>query len=526
VIVQAFRIPPIGDRDYFRFLAIRVGRLSPWRSRLAAFVLGALAALAFPPLHLVPLFFLAVTGLVWLHDGKDTRRGTFANGWWWGLGHFSIGLYWISNSMLVDPARFGWMIPFAIFGLGGVLALFPALVMLLLRLSGTRGPARVLVLAGLWTLAEWVRGWILTGFPWNLAGSIWDVSVAMLQPASVLGAFGLSLLTMVAAAAPAVLADEASAWRRYSVLGFGAALLGGMWAYGHERLAEAPTGFVEGVRLRLVQANIPQSNKWQEEQRQRNLDDHVALSRSAGFERITHVVWPETAATYYLDHDPVHRSQIAQAAPAVGSVITGAPRVTAMGQRPFRLWNSIQAVDPQARIIATYDKVHLVPFGEYVPLRDILPISKITPGAIDFSSGDGHKVLLLPGLPPMGPLVCYEAIFPGEVVGEERPEWLLNLTNDGWFGISTGPYQHLASARLRAVEEGLPLVRAGNTGISAVFDPYGREVARLGLGERGVLDVRLPKTAQATYFSANGVGLSLLLAGLLVLIGRGLSTRR
>ncbi len=525
MIVSAFRIPPISDRDYFRFLALRIGRLSPWRGRLFAFLLGGFGALAFAPLNLVLLFLLAVTGLVWLYDGKDTRLGAFACGWWWGLGHFAVGLYWISNSMLVDPARFGWMIPFSIFGLGGLLALFPATALLVLRLSGVRGPARILVLAGLWTLAEWVRGWILTGFPWNLAGSIWDLSVTMLQPASLIGAYGLSLLTIVIAAAPAVLADEGPAWGRWSIFGIALLIPAGMWAYGQDRLERAPTAFVDGVRLRLVQANIPQSNKWQEEQRQRNMDEQVALSRSAGFEQVTHVIWPETAAPYYLDHDPIPRTQLATAVPRGGLVITGAPRVTPMGQRPFRLWNSIQAIDGQARIVATYDKVHLVPFGEYVPFRDVLPIAKITPGAVDFTPGEGLRALRLPGLPAAGPLVCYEVIFPGAVVGPERPEWLLNLTNDGWFGLSTGPYQHLASARMRAVEEGLPLVRAANTGVSAVFDPLGREIARLGLGERGVLDAPLPKATEATFFARNGNILAVLLAGFLVLLGRGFSRK-
>jgi apolipoprotein N-acyltransferase len=249
-----------------------------------------------------------------------------------------------------------------------------------------------------------------------------------------------------------------------------------------------------GVRLRLVQANIDQRLKWNPGERAANFGKYLSMTKGPGFDEVTHVIWPETAIPYVVARDAEARAAIAAVVPPKGLLIAGAIRTTlAAGVKPFQVWNSAHAIDQSARIVGTYDKFHLVPFGEYMPLRGILPLQKITPGAVDFSAGPGPRTLALPGLPPVGLLICYEVIFPGNVLDRgNRPRWLLNLTNDAWFGESTGPYQHFAAARLRAVEEGLALVRSANTGISAVIDPYGRVIARLGLGVEGVLDSPLP----------------------------------
>ncbi|MBW7852313.1 MAG: apolipoprotein N-acyltransferase [Rhodospirillales bacterium] len=505
-------------------MAAAIRGLGGWRRRLLAIALGAAAALALPPLHWVPVLWLAFPGLVWLADGGTGRRGAFGAGWWFGFGHFSAGLYWVSHALLTDPARFGWMIPFAVFGLGGVLAVFPALAVLAMRLSGARGAGRVSVLAGAWTIGEWLRSWMFTGFPWNLTGTVWMPSDAMLQFAALTGAYGLSLVTVLAAALPAVLGDPWPAARQWGAAAAGIALLAVVWAGGALRLATADSGYVDGVRLRLVQANIAQNHKWRDDLRRRNLADHVALSRAPGFEGATHVVWPETAAPYFLTTDAGARQAVASAAPPGGAVLTGAPRATPPGEAPFQVWNSLIAVDPSGAVTGVYDKAHLVPFGEYVPLRGLLPIAKITHGGTDFSAGPGPRTMAVPGLPPFSPLICYEGIFPAAVVGDgARPAWLLNVTNDAWFGFSAGPYQHLAAARMRAIEEGLPLVRAANTGISVVTDAYGRVVAGIGLGKRGVVDSGLPAPLVGlTPFAWLGVAVPLLLSlafGLVGMIG-------
>ncbi|MHA1113242.1 MAG: apolipoprotein N-acyltransferase, partial [Alphaproteobacteria bacterium] len=483
-------------------MADRVRGLRGWRRWICAFILGAAAAVALPPIHLVIVLPISFTGLVWLIEG-GTRRQALAVGWWFGFGYFVVGLYWIANALMTDPERFAWMIPFATAGLPALLAVFPALAAWLVRLAGRTGVGGVLVLAGAWGAGEWLRGVVLTGFPWNLVAHVWDFSAAMLQPAALVGAYGLSILTVAVAAMPAALAPCAGSgirpWRGRAALLAALAVLGVWWGGGAARLAMAPESTVPGVRLRLVQANVAQTHKWRAELREAQFARHLRWTRAPAAEPVTHVIWPETAVPYVLALDPLRRRRMAMATPPGGLIISGAVRTTAPDAAEFKAWNSLQAIDTAGRIRASYDKAHLVPFGEYVPLRVLLEMTKITHGRSDFSAGPGARTLDLPGLPPASPLICYEAIFPGRVTAADgpRPAWLLNVTNDAWYGLSAGPYQHFAAARLRGVEEGLPLVRAANTGISAVVDGYGRITARLGLGEEGVLDAALP-AARAT----------------------------
>ncbi|HIJ61085.1 MAG TPA: apolipoprotein N-acyltransferase [Rhodospirillaceae bacterium] len=454
----------------------------------AAFGLGLVAALALPPVYAVPLLWLAFPGLILLLDGAGGAAGAFAVAWWFGFGHFSLGLYWISHALLVDPVRFGWMIPFAVFGLGGLLAMFTGAAGWAAWRWGASPVSRGLWLAIAWAAMEWLRSWVLTGFPWNLMASVWLPVLPMAQAVSLAGSYGLGLLTVA-------VASLAVAWRQNrAAVAAGHLLLAAVFAWGWARLPAEALPTVAGLRLRLVQANIEQTLKWRPELRLQHLRRQLELTRSPGFDAVTDVVWSETAAPSFLDQDAEARALVAQAVPPGGLLLAGAVRGTPSGVEPFRIWNSLLAIDHQGTIVAGYDKAHLVPFGEYVPLRGILPLAnKLTAGEVDFSRGPGPTSLELPGLPPVGPLICYEVIFPAEVVDPgHRPRWLLNVTNDGWFGLSAGPYQHFAAARLRAIEQGLSLVRAANTGISAVVDGYGRVVAELGLGRTGVLDSELP----------------------------------
>jgi len=508
--------------------AARVAGLGGWRRRVTLAALGAVAAAALPPLHLLPVMLLALPGLVWVWDGSRSRAAAFGAGWWWGLGWYSAGFYWIAYALLIEPEKFGWLIPFATLGLGGVVAVFTGLATLAAWLPRIPGPGRVLLLAATWTVAEWLRTFVLTGFPWNPLGSVWDGALPVLQAGALAGVHGLGLMTMLTFGLLATLTDPVSARTRRLALAVAALPPLAAWAWGEARLAANPTETIPGIRLRLVQPAVPQTMKWRDDVRERNFADTIALSLEPGFDAVTDVIWPETAASFFLDLDEGHRRMIAQAAPPGGLLITGAPRITPRGTTPLQIWNSLIAIDSAARVVGIYDKVHLVPFGEYVPLRALLPLSKITPGGVDFSSGPGPRTLDLPGLPAASPLICYEAIFPGAVVaadGQQRPQWLLNVTNDGWFGQSAGPLQHLAAARMRAIEEGLPLARAANTGVSAVFDPLGREIARLELGRRGVVDAPLPRAlAEPPPFGRWGNGLPLALA--LVVAAAGFGMRR
>jgi apolipoprotein N-acyltransferase len=494
--------------------------VSSWgrfRRIAAALLLGALASAALPPVHAVFLLPVSFVGLVWLIEAAPRGRTAFAAGWWFGFAYFCAGMYWVAEAFMVEAERYGALAPFAVVSLSAYLALFPGLAALCAHRLAGPGWGRLLVLAGAWTAGEWLRGVLFTGLPWNPLGSVWAFSDAMIQPAAWIGVFGLSLVTVFAAAAPATLAGGGPAALRAAPALVAVALLAAGWGGGALRLAGAADETVPGVRLRIVQGNIPQRLKWQPALREAHLATYLALSglRGGG---ATHVIWPETAVPFALDSDARHRAAAASAVPEGGLLLAGSVRTGPPGTAGA--WNSVLAIDAQARVVAAYDKAHLVPFGEYVPLRGILPFGKLTEGRGDFNAGPGPRTIALDGLPPFGALICYEAIFPGAVTAPgSRPHWLLNVTNDAWFGDSAGPRQHLAAARMRAVEEGLPLVRAANTGISAVIDGYGRVRHRLGLGVRGVLDAPLPRALEGlTLFARAGwlVLAALLLAAVAV----------
>jgi len=501
----------------------RIAALSGWPRRLTALFLGALAVLALPPVHMVGALIPAFVGLAWLIDssrGSADRSGrfaflrsaafsAFAVGWWFGWGFFVAGLYWMSYSFLVDAKQFAWMIPVAVPSLSAVAAVYIGLTALATFWLAPPGIARAVLLPAAWVAAEWLRGVLLTGFPWNLIGTVWTFSDTMMQGAALFGAYGLSLLTCAAAAAPAALTDaRASPRRRWLVVGATYAVIAALWIGGWVRLAGAPQDYVAGVRLRLVQPDIAQSNKWAPELRVEimRLLLEMTASPTKG-QPPTHIVWPETAVPEFLAENPEDVKALARFVPKGGALITGAPRIERHAGREITIWNSVHVVDDAGRIHATYDKFHLVPFGEYVPFPNWLGIRKLAAGRVDFTPGPGPTSLSIPGAPHASPLICYEGIFPGRVVaaGEPAPQWLLNVTNDAWFGISSGPYQHLASVKLRAVEEGMPLVRAANNGVSGVFDAYGRTVAYAGLGERSVVDALLPQwLASGTPFRLAG----------------------
>ncbi len=503
-------------------------RRGGWSRRFVLMILGAGAALAFAPVDALPLFALGVVGLIWASETAASRGALFAIGWWWGFGHCLAGFFWIANSFLIDPVQFGWMVPPVVVGLAAYMAVFPALAVAAAWHRTASPLARVLLLAAAWTVAEWLRGHLFTGFPWNLAAYVWSLDVRMMQTASLWGAWGLSFLTILLAG---LLSLMGRGHRRSDLAAASAflAILLGLYGFGAARLGDATVADT-GITLRLVQGNIDQLEKLTGAHRDRDIAQHLRLSvMTPGLSQVRAVIWPETAATLFLDRSPDWRAYVAAAAPPGGLLITGTLRGDPPQGDPERYWNSLAVIDPGARILAGADKFHLVPLGEYVPLRDILGpfISKLTAGAGDFSAGPGPVTVHAPGLPPFSPLICYETIFPGAVTDPaDRPDWLLNVTNDGWFGRSPGPYQHFASARLRAIEEGLPLARAANTGISAMVDPFGRVMAALPLGTEGALDVLLPAPLAPTLFARTGLWLPTGLILLALVAGVGLTALR
>ena len=495
------------------WLGTRVG----WKRQLAALLLGALTATAMPPFFDLIGFVVGLCGLVWIGDGcarsRRPGRASFWAGWFFGLGYFVVGLWWVANALLIDAARWWWLVPIAAVGLPMGLSLFWGLALWLWRRIGFAGPGRVAVLAGFLGIAEWLRGNILSGFPWNLPGYAWWPFDSVLQSASWLGFYGLTVVTLVVVMAPAAGVDGRTgrfmrrAWV-WPAGGVGVLIV--LMLAGHIRLAsapdvQAPEANVPDVMLRLVQPNFSQTEKWTDALRNPNVLAQVEMSKIEGWQSVTHVIWAETAVTFPVADKPDWLAELAVAAPVGGYLMTGAPRVSVGIDSRQRAHNSLLAIGPTGQIAATYDKAHLVPFGEYVPFGDLLSFTGVAGG---FTAGPGPQTLRLPGLPPFSPLICYEAIFPGQVVAapdgpdDERPEWLLNITNDAWYGDSPGPRQHLQIVRGRAIEEGLPLVRVANTGISAVFDSYGREITRLDLGLRGVVDSHLPVALPGRTFYA------------------------
>jgi apolipoprotein N-acyltransferase len=380
------------------------------------------------------------------------------------------------------------------------------------RWAALRWPAlagryrRLVLLAIAWTLAEWLRGHVFTGYSWNPLGHVWAFAAPLLQGAALFGVYGLGAFTVLVLAAPT------AGWRA-SLAALVAVGLAG--AAGQAVMTPAGEG-QPGPMLRIVQPNIPQSDKWRPDTRARHLAKLVEMSRRDGFDRLAAVIWPETAPPFIIEPGSPALAAMATAVPPNGYLLTGAARGT--GQRQDGVWNSLLVIDRAGAIVAHYDKVHLVPLGEYIPFhKQLAPVSGFI-GRGSFEEGAQRATLAVPGLPSFSPVICYEVIFPAAVTGPgERPRWLLNVTNDAWFGLSSGPYQHLASARLRAVEEGLPMIRAANTGVSAVIDAYGRILASLDMMQDGVVDHPLPQAREPTPYGRWGDGS--LLAVLAFLVG-------
>ncbi|WP_245964247.1 apolipoprotein N-acyltransferase [Roseovarius spongiae] len=466
-----------------------------------AFAAGGSSVLIFPPFSMliaVPVVFSALFPVL----RTVSPKCAFLIGWAFGLGQFGFGISWIAESFYVDADRFGALAIPAVAGLSAVLAIFPAMAAALFAVIARRrrlgGIAACLLFATCWTAAEWLRGHVLTGFPWNLAGYALVDYAPLRQPAAWIGSYGLSFLTVFAGALPGA-AFSTHTRRRPAVL-CGLIFLG-IWGAGALRLGTgAPTA--TGIDLRVVQGNVSQREKWAPGNREATLERYIDLSSSPG--NATVLLWPETAFPGFLDEDEAARARIAATLPKGALLLTGAPdRVES--DNGTRYFNTVQAYDSSGEILTGYAKHHLVPFGEYVPLRDWLPFERLTEGLGDFTPGPGPRTLALPGAPLVAVAICYEIIFPGHVVDDLfRPGWIFNATNDAWFGTSIGPEQHLASARMRAVEEGLPVVRAANTGISAIVDANGDVVARLDTGETGIIDARLPGARAPTLYARLG----------------------
>jgi apolipoprotein N-acyltransferase len=504
-----------------------------------ALLAGAASALAFPPLSLFPVLFLTMPVLVWLLDGATSSsqsgffRGlapTAAIGWTFGFGFFLGGLWWIGAAFLVDAGGFAFLMPLAVLALPALLALFWAVAAALARALWSDGAGRIPVFAVAFTLAEYARGHLLTGFPWNAVGYALAASPVAMQSASLFGIWGMTLVAFFVFAAPATLGDR---HRRGTAVIITAAvvILAADLGFGLIRLAGATDGAVPGVQLRIVQPAIPQDERWQAASAEAIMQQYIALSTTPpdvpSTPPFTLLIWPESAFPFFLTDRPEALSAIAALLPEGTNLITGAARRDPLSAPGGPAFNSIYVINDGGEIEAAYDKVHLVPFGEYLPLEGVfatLGLRQLVAIPGGFAAGTIHRTMAAGAAPPFSPLICYEAIFPGTVVEPgTRPGWLLNVTNDGWYGNTPGPYQHFLQARVRAVEEGLPLVRAANSGISAIVDGYGRIQASLPVDDTRIIDGALPKALPATIYARYGdliLAVMLALTSVIALLGK------
>jgi apolipoprotein N-acyltransferase len=478
---------------------------------------GALGALAMAPIGAFPVLIVSFAVLIWLIDGAGAAGGpvkaalaSARSGWWFGFGYFLAGLWWTGAAFLVDAEAHAWLMPLAVIALPAGLALFHALGAALARLVWSPGPGRVLALAAGMGAAEWLRGHILTGFPWNSFGYALADNRFLGQAASIIGLEGLTVLAILIFAAPATLVDRS--WPRKPTL-LAALAVAGLAVFGVLRLQLAEPSFRDGVVIRVVQPAVPQDDKFNPSEGERILQRYLTLSETAtgpersGINDVTLLVWPESAFPFLLSDTPAALGRIGEFLPDGVTLLTGAVRAEGEGEGR-RYFNSIHAIGSDGAISATYDKLHLVPFGEFLPFQaelEALGVTQITRLPGGFSAGGERRSIAFGDGLMAEPLICYEAIFPNGLIGAgPRPDVLVNVTNDGWFGMTSGPYQHLAQSRVRAIEQGLPLIRAANTGVSAVMDAYGRTVAYLPLGSSGSMDAPLPIALSATIFARVG----------------------
>lgn len=545
-------------------LASAIAALYGWRLVLAATATGAVSALAMTPVHASPVLFVTLPLLLLMIRAdafvalepqsvgdeesllRRLRRG-FSAGWWFGFGYHLAGLYWIGGAFLVQADSYAWLMPLAV-------TLMPAGLALFLGAAGAitaAVPARwldpaiafVLVVAG----AEALKGFSFTGFPWNSIGYALTWPLVLMQSASVLGLYGLTLIAVAIALLPAVVfarlyrsGAHQAAWAGVAA---GLTPIGILAVFGAMRLSEPTAPDLPQARVRIVQPSIPQADKWDPEKQQAIFQDHMDLSREdsaqtgAGLGGVTHLIWPEASMPFGPLAAPAALAQIANLLPSGTQLIAGILRLGdkdasgPQGGNPDRalVFNSAAVFDDAGRAVAIYDKVHLVPFGEYLPFPELLNkigLETVTRQRGGFASGPSpRRPMDISGLPPVEMLICYEVVFPQGIAVAKRPNLIINLTNDGWFGVTSGPFQHLHQARVRAVEFGVPLIRAANNGISAVIDGHGRVRSELQLNARGTLDSTVPQALEPTLYSSVREGIFLSMWTLLLLGGAGARIR-
>lgn len=497
--------------DVWRGLRERVRALPAPAAGALAFAAGALTVFAFAPFHIQPVYLLALCLFVLMLDdarGKPRpRRAGFWRGWAFGAGMFLAGTFWIANAFFERGGVYAWFFWVPLVFIPAGLALFWGLAGAVYARLSRPGPARIVVFAVLFTGVEYVRATALSGFPWNLPGHVWAAGGAVSQAASLVGAMGLSALSLLILASPAALEGPGGKLRRAAAPGLAFLVLAGLIGFGHWRLAATPV--VEtGEQVRVVKLGLAQSER-RYENRAAMLERYIELSAGPGLETVDAIIWPEGALPALTLREPELIARMNEALSGE-RLILGVTRADTATQ-PTAYYNALAVLDfgaEGAGLSGLYDKVRLVPFGEANPLRAVTGLfgfQSLATNSPFYTPGEEARVIALEGLSPFQPLICYEVIYSGFVrSGEPRPAWLLNISNDSWYGTAIGPYQHLNLARYRAVETGLPLVRSASAGVSGLTDPLGRGVVLTGLKSSEALNIPILAALDEPFYAQHG----------------------
>jgi apolipoprotein N-acyltransferase len=506
-----------------------------WRQFLLLLVLGAIAGTSVPPLFILPALFVTFPFWVWALDGAERRRGlglifgpAFGIGFAFGWGYFIVAFHWLGAAFFVEGGWFLALMPMAILALAALIALFWGLASALAHLCWSHGSWRIVTLAVFLSAAEYARGTFFSGFPFDLLGYALTANVEMMQLSSVVGVYGLTLLAALLALTPALIwpADERGMVTRLVPFFLAIAAIAGQVGYGNYRLNAVEVTQRDDLSVRLVQPIITEHSNWAAANPPEIISRLIEVSGNLEGKDV--VVWPESVFPFFLSTYPEALSRIARMLPPGTMLLTGAPREPEFlsgdpAENPG--YNSILTIDSDGEIAASYDKSHLVPFGEYLPLAEfwkLFGITQFVPGTNGWAPGDGRRLVSPPGLPAFIALICYEAIFSGDLGADPaKAGFILNVSNDEWFDGSIGPAQHGHHALLRAVETGLPLLRSTNSGVTFAADPLGRVTARMAPYEAGFVDVVPANPIAPTLFAryGNWPFLAALAAGLLLALG-------
>jgi len=515
----------------------RIKDLSTKKQTWLAMTMGAVSTMAMPPLFFWPILFVTFPILLGLIDAsviaeEQNQKYPFLSrlkkaaliGWGFGFGYFFISLYWIGSSFLVEFDKFGWALPFAITLLPAGLALFYSLAFALCAALWIRGPERLIIFASAIYALDWLRGHIFTGFPWNLIGHSLTGNEAMMQSVAVFGIYGLSAIACIIFASPACIVPanhskvinpiSVKSWSHKTPFILAMVILLGLYGFGQIRLNKSgPTKFIEDIDLVLVQPNVPQKDKVKPERRSHAFqkvftltNNHLLVQNEDATTRNNKrlIIWPETAIPFAVSTPSPILDKLKDMLRPSDQLISGAFRIEKPKQHQtqpasnVKIFNALFVVDHQGQITKHYDKHHLVPFGEYLPLPKLfstIGFKTLVQLRSGFEAGPPPAPIRLKSAPPFLPFICYEAIFPLQMnQTNQTAKWLLNISNDGWFGLTSGPYQHAHMVRLRTIETGLPMVRVVNGGITVVFDGLGRKVIQSKLGKTQVMTTKLPKS--------------------------------